>query len=91
MTKDEFLNAALRFEKADKVMREKKEKLHELSDKRKSNSTSNLSRSDKSRNQSGAKKRSRFETKEKKGKGVALFCAFCHEKFRSKASTKMSK
>ena len=56
MTKDEFLNAALCSEKADKVMREKKEKLHKSKDKRKSDSTLNLSRSYKSRNQSGANK-----------------------------------
>ena len=79
MTKDEFLNAALRFEKSDNIMREKKEKLHKSKDKRKSDSTSSLSRSDQSRNQSGAKKRTRYESKEKNGKGVALFCAFCHE------------
>ena len=78
MTKDEFFNAALCSEKADKVMCKKKEKLHKSNDNRKSDSTSNLSGSNKRRNQSGAKKRTQFETKEKNGKGVALFCAFCH-------------
>ena len=59
MTKDEFLNAAVRFEKADKVLRKKKEKLYKSSDKRKSESTSSLSRSDKSKNQS-RKKHTRY-------------------------------
>ena len=50
MTKNEFLNAAIRFEKADKVMHEQKEKLKKSNDKRSSDSTSSLSRSDKIKN-----------------------------------------
>ena len=78
MSKEEFVNAAIRFEKADKVMREQKEKLKKSNEKRSSDSTSSLSRSDKSKNQS-SKKRARSETKQKNAKGEALFCAFCHE------------
>ena len=78
MTDDEFLNAAIRFEKSDKVMREKKLQLHKSKDKRKSDSTSSLSRNDQSRNQSGAKKR-HTDSKEKNGTGVALYCALCKE------------
>ena len=78
MSKDEFINAAIRFEKADKVMREQKEKLKKSNEKRSSDSTSSLSRSDKSKNQS-SKKRARSETKQKNAKGEALFCVFCHE------------
>ena len=67
MTDDEFLNAAICFERSDKVTREKKEKLHKSKEKRKSNSTSSLSRNDQSHNQSGAKKRC-TDSKEKNGK-----------------------
>ena len=72
MTDEEFLSAAIRFEKSDKVMREKKLQLQKSKDKRKSDSSASLQRTDQSRND-GAKKR-RTNPKEKNGKGVALYC-----------------
>lgn len=78
MTEEEFLNAAIRFEKSDKVMREKKLKLQKSSDKRKKDSTASMPRTDQNRSNNGAKKR-RTDPKDKNAKGVALYCALCKE------------
>ena len=74
MSDEEFLNAAMRFEKSDKLMRERKQALKKSKEKRKSDSTSRLNRKEESQNGSG--KRRKIATK-KNNKGVALYCAFC--------------
>jgi len=78
MTDEEFLNGAIRFEKSDKVMREKKLKLQKSCDKRKSDSTASMPRTDQNRSNNRAKKR-RTDPKDKNAKGVALYCALCKE------------
>ena len=58
MMDEEFLNAAICFKKSDKVMRERKLQLQQKSkDKRKSDATASLPRTDQRHNNSRAKKR----------------------------------
>ena len=76
MSDEEFLSAAMRFEKSDKLMREKKAALKKKKEKRKSDSTSGLNRKDESSNGSGKKRKTNYK---KNSKGVALYCAFCKE------------
>jgi len=74
MTDEEFLNAAMRFEKSDKLMRERKQALKKSKEKRKSDGTSGLNRKEESQNGSGKRRKT---TTKKNNKGVALYCAFC--------------
>eukprot|EP01083_Nonionella_stella_P022564 62403_1 len=77
MTNEQFLSTCLRFEKADQIMREKKLRMQKNNDKRKKDSTSNMSRTDRNRNDAAKKRRT--DQNDKNAKGVALHCVFCEE------------